>query len=77
MKGKRMSTHAEGEDDFEEYIASEGACRIIVSMISKRFSYVETFIQKVFLFIFIFRWERHPPGLRDIRLDRNFRGFEI
>jgi len=73
MKEKTRSAHAEGADDSEDYIASEGACRLKVSLISKRVSGLETFIQKVFLFKFKFRfrWERRSPGLTDMSLDQN------
>jgi hypothetical protein len=40
-----------------------------VGLISEKFRFLEIFIQKGFLFRFIFRWERCPPGLIDKRLD--------
>jgi hypothetical protein len=78
MKEKRTSTHAKGLDDSKDYIASEGACRLRVNLISERVNCIENSIQKVFLlifrfrfrFIFRFRWERHPPGLTNMKLDQ-------
>jgi hypothetical protein len=70
IKEKRRLAHAKGGDDSEDYIASEGACKLKVSLISERVSCLETFIQKVFLFRFRFRPEGHPPGLTDKRLDQ-------
>jgi hypothetical protein len=44
-----------------------------VSLISERFSGLYTFIQKVFLFRYKFKfrfiWERSPPGLKNMKID--------